>query len=300
MLEEGQKDDWFSSSFIVTMAVIGMGGLSLFIWRELTTEHPAVDLRILRFPSLAAGSMYSMVLGMGIYGALFAVPIFTQSILHFTAMQTGLLLLPGALTSAAMMVLMGKATRWFDPRFLILTGGLITVAVMFSLSHLNPQTGTEELFWPLIWRGAGTVMMFLPLSLATLGPLPKEAISAGSGLYNLTRQLGGSIGIALLTTLLAQREAFHRTILVESVSLYNNATAQRLDQLSGALFAQGINSTMSNTQALKLIDQVINTQAAILSFEDIFRVVGIIFICSLPLVFFLGRPSRDQSIPSKH
>ena len=300
MLEEGQKDDWFSSAFIVTMAVIGIGGLSLFVWHELTTEHPAVDLRVLRFPSLAAGSIYSMVLGMGLYGALFAVPIFTQSVLHFTAMQTGLLLLPGALVSAAMMVLMGKATRWLDPRLLIAMGGLITVAVMFSLTNLNPQTGTEELFWPLIWRGAGTVMMFLPLSLATLGPLPKEAISAGSGLYNLTRQLGGSIGIALLTTLLAQREAFHRAILVESVSLYNDATAQRLDQLSGALFTQGIDPATPHTQALKLIDQVINTQAAILSFEDIFRVVGIVFICSLPLVFFLGRPSGKQSIPSDH
>lgn len=299
-LEEGDKNDWFESGFITTLAILASVGLILFIWRELVTPKPAVDLRVLRHRSLAAGSLYSAVLGMGLYGALFAVPIFAQTVLHFTATQTGILLFPGALASAIMMPVLGKLTSKIDPRLLIAGGGTITSFVMFALSSINPDTGTESLFWPLVWRGVGTVMMFLPLSLATLGPLPRQDISAGSGFYNLTRQLGGSIGIALLTTLLAQREAFHRAILVEKVSLYDPLTRERLEALTAALQSRGIEASVAHDQALMLLNQSVNLQAALLSFEDIFRVVGIAFLVSLPLLLFLGKPKAGASAPAAH
>jgi DHA2 family multidrug resistance protein len=300
LLEEGEQDGWFSSSFITALAVVGIIGLGVFIWRELNIDNPAVDLRVLRHRSLAAGSLYSAVLGMGLYGALFAVPIFAQSILHFTATQTGMLLAPGAIASAVMMLILGKLMTKIDPRVLIVCGGIITALVMFNLKTINPDTGPDALFWPLVWRGVGTVMMFLPLSLATLGSLPKEDVAAGSGFYNLTRQLGGSVGIAILTTLLAQREAFHREMLVENVSLYNMATNQRLDQLTGAFQNQGADLATAHQQALAVINQSINTQAAILSFEDIFWVVGLAFISSLPLILFLGKGRTTGKLPSAH
>lgn len=299
VLEEGEKEDWFSSRFIVTLAVVSVVGLVLFIWRELSTNSPAVDLRVLRHRSLAAGSLYSAVLGMGLYGALFAVPIFAQSILHFTATQTGILLFPGALASAVMMILLGRIMNKIDPRLIIACGGIVTSLVMFNLEHINPDTSSDALFWPLLWRGAGTVMMFLPLSLTTLGPLPRKDVAAGSGFYNLTRQLGGSIGIAVLTSLLAQREAFHRAVLVEKVSLYDPLTAQRLSQLAGGLLSRGVDAATAQQQALKIIDQTVNTQAAILSFEDIFWVVGVAFLVTLPLILLLGKPRGDK-LPSAH
>lgn len=163
---------------------------------------------------------------------------------------------------------------------------------MFQLANITPQTGTDQLFWPLVERGAVTVLMFLPLSLATLGSLPKQDVSAGSGFYNLTRQLGGSVGIALLNTLLARRETFHRAMLVSKVSPYDLEMNQRLELLTGALQSRGIDTATAHQQALALIDRTINTQAAVLSFEDIFRVVGIAFLCSLPLLLFLGRGGR--------
>ena len=299
-LEEGEKEDWFSSDLIVGLAIAaGISGV-LFIWRELATSSPAVDLRVLRHRSLAAGSLYSAILGMGLYGALFAVPIFAQSVLHYTAMQTGMLLLPGAIASAITMLLLGKLTSIFDPRLLIACGGVTTSFVMFNLATINPDTGEDALFWPLIWRGAGTVMMFLPLSLATLGSLPKKDIAAGSGFYNLTRQLGGSIGIAILTTLLAQREAFHRAILAENISQYNPLTIQRLDFLLGAFQSRGMDAATAQNQALKVLEQTVNLQAAILSFEDIFWVVGIAFIASLPLLLFLGKGPKGSKAPAAH
>ena len=215
ILEEGQQDDWFGSRFICTMAAISAVSLIIFVWWELRVHHPAVDLRVLRYQSVAAGSCYSIILGAGLYGALFAIPIFAQNDLHFTAQQTGELLIPSAIASAVAMIITGKLINKVGPRVLITAGSLMTSAVMFSLATINPDTGASDLFWPLVGRGLGSAMMFLPLSIATLGSLPKHEVPAASGFYNLTRQLGGSLGIAILTTMLSRREAAHRSVLVE-------------------------------------------------------------------------------------
>ena len=299
-LEEGHQEDWFNSSFITTLTVAGVAGMALFIWRELAIAHPAVDLRVLRHRSLAAGSLYSGILGMGLYGTLFAVPIFAQNILHFTATQTGLLLAPGALASAIMMILLGKISTKVDARVLIACGAVGSALVMFQLSTITPQTGTEDLFWPLVARGAVTVLMFLPLSLATLGPLPKKDVSAGSGFYNLTRQLGGSIGIAILTTLLEQREAFHRAMLLEHLTPYDLSTDERLNLLTGALQGRGMDAVTAHQQALTLMSQMVNQQSAVLSFADIFQIVGVAFLCSLPLLLFLGKGGAGAKAPAGH
>jgi DHA2 family multidrug resistance protein len=299
-LEEGEKENWFESGFITLLAFLAVMGLFLFIWRELSTKAPAVDLRVLRHKSLAAGSLYSGILGMGLYGALFAVPLFAQGVLRFSAMQTGFLLAPGALASAIIMVLLGKISTKVDARILIALGACGTAAVMFSLAKITPQTGTDDLFWPLIWRGASTVLMFLPLSLATLGSIPKEDVSAGSVFYNLTRQLGGSIGIAILTSLLAQREAFHRAILLAKLTPYDPETTERLNALTGLFQSRGFDATTAHQQALAALSQLVNTQAAVLSYADIFRFVGIVFLCSLPLLLFLGKGGPGAKAPAAH
>jgi len=300
VLEEGERNDWFNSSFITTLTLACTIGLALFIWRELTTRSPAVDLRVLRHRSLAAGSLYSGILGMGLYGALFVVPVFTQSILGFSATQTGLLLAPGALASAIMMILLGKISSLIDARILIALGAMGSALVMFQLSSITPQTGTNDLFWPLILRGAVTVLMFLPLSLATLGGLPKPDIAAGSGFYNLTRQLGGSLGIAILTTLLQQREAFHKVVLLAKMTPYDLSTNQRLEELTLFFQMQGMEARTSHQQALTLMEQTVNTQAAVLSFADIFRFVGVLFLCSLPLLLFLNKGGKRGKVPQTH
>lgn len=297
-LEEGEQDDWFDSSFITTLAIASVVGLGLFIWRELTTANPAVDLRVLRHRSLAAGSVYSGILGMGLYGALFAVPLFTQGVLGFTATQTGWLLAPGALASAIAMVMLGKISGKVDARILIGLGAIGTTLVMFDLAKITPQTGQDDLFYPLLWRGAATVLMFLPLSLATLGNLPKADIAAGSGFYNLTRQLGGSIGIAILTTVLTQREAFHRDILLEKLDP-SVQTLGQIDAMTGVFQNGGADAATAHQQALAALSQTVNLQAAVLSYADIFRVVGVVFLCSLPLLVFLGK-GKSGKAPMAH
>ncbi|MDB6092817.1 MAG: transporter [Verrucomicrobia bacterium] len=299
-LEEGHQEDWFSSNFIILVFAGALIGLGLFVWRELSIDYPAVDLRVLRHRSLAAGSAYSLVLGMGLYGVMFAVPVFVQDYLHFTATQSGLLLMPGAIASAFMMIAMSKITDRFDPRLLISIGALIMVAAATFLSRINPDTSTQSLFWPLVLRGAGTVMMFLPLSLATLGNLPRQDRAAASGFYSLARQMGSSIGIAVITTALAQRESVHRAVLVEKISNFQPATVDRLNLLGGAFAHGSADPVAAKQQALSLVDRLVNGQALLLSFSDVFLYVAFAFVLTLPLLLLLGKGGDREAAASAH
>jgi DHA2 family multidrug resistance protein len=268
----------------------------LFIRRELKVDNPAVDLRVLRYPSMIGGSLYSMVLGMGLYGVMFAIPVFVQDYLHYTAMQSGLLQVPGALSAAVAMVVFGKIANRVPPRALMVGGALLTTLTGVLLMQLNPNTGVKDIFWPLIFRSVGSVMIFMPLSLATLGPLPKKDIAAGSGFYSLTRQLGSSIGIALITTMLVRREAAHRAGLVEKITEYHQPALDRITALSANFTATGGDPVTGHHRALELIDRIVNGQAALMSYADIFFYVSVAFVISLPLLLLLGgKPSKGAA-----
>jgi DHA2 family multidrug resistance protein len=300
MLEQGQEDDWFSSRFILTMAIGAVVGIGLFIWRELSIDYPAVDLRVLKYRALSAGSTYSLVLGMGLYGVIFAIPVFVQNFLHFTAMQSGVLQLPSAAASAMAMILMGKLSGRFDARLLVAIGAMITVSAAFLLSGINPSTSASSLFLPLFLRGLGSVCMFLPLSLATLGDLPLDKVGQGSGFYNLTRQLGSSIGIALITTELAHREAVHRAVLVERINPTNPVVAQRLGLMMRAFARISPDPVLNHNRALAVTDAILNGQSTLLSFADVFRYVGIAFILTLPLLLLLGKGKNKAAAAAAH
>lgn len=300
MLEEGQQYDWFSSRFILIVACGSAVGITLFIWRELAVDHPAVDLRILRHQSLAAGSIYPLILGMGIYGVIFAIPVFVQDYLHFSAMQSGFLQIPGAIAAGVTMVAMGKLAGRYDARVLVGMGALVTVGTALMLSSINPNTGFDSLFWPLITRSVGSVMMFLPLSLATLGGLPKDKIASGSGFYNLTRQLGSSVGIALITTLLVQREATQRAPLVERISLYRPEAVARLNAFVGAFGRHSSDPVRIHKQAYAALDGIVSGQAALKSYADIFLYVGAVFLFTLPLLFFLDAGKNKSAASAAH
>lgn len=288
-LEEGYSESWFESPLIVVCAVLAVVCLVLFVERQLSSNNPVVDLRVLRYRSLWAGCICAAVLGMGLYGAMFAVPIFAQSVMRYTSQQTGMLMLPGALASAFAMPMMARLLKTFEPRVLVAGGSLMVIGSLYWLARMNPQTNEEQLFWPLIVRGFGTVMMFLPMSMATFGNLPVKDVAKATGLYNLTRQLGGSIGIAILTTLLSSRTAFHRSVLVEKLGVNDVATAERLRTMSGAFTARGYDPASAKQQALTLLDGSVNLQASVMSFADSFYLVAVVFVCMMPLILLLGK-----------
>jgi MFS transporter, DHA2 family, multidrug resistance protein len=288
-LEEGYSESWFDSPFIVVCAVLAATCLTLFVERQLSSPTPVVDLRVLRYRSLWAGCVASSVLGMGLYGTMFAVPIFAQNVMHYTSQQTGMLMLPGALASAFAMPVMARLLRTFEPRVLVAGGSVTVIGSLWLLSGMNPQTNDEALFWPLIVRGFGSVMMFLPMSMATFGAVPVKDVAKATGLYNLTRQLGGSIGIAVLTTVLSSRTAFHRSVLVEKLGASDVATAERLGMMSHNFTARGVDAASAKAQALTLLDGSVNMQASVMSFADSFWLVALVFLLTLPLILLLGK-----------
>lgn len=295
-LEEGHTDDWFDSPFICTMAAIAVVGIILFVLRVLRSKHPVVDLRVLRYRSLWAGSILSVVVGMALYGALFAVPIFASTVMRYTAQDVGLMLLPGALASAFTMPLAAMLMRRFDPRVLLFTGSIILVSAVMWLGRLTSHSSADDLFWPLLVRSFGTVLMFLPLSISTIGPVPKKDVAAATAIYNLTRQLGGSIGVALLTTLLGARQTFHRSVLIEHLSTTDPSVQQRLAALTGAFAQKGADLVTAKARALAILDGGVRIEASVMAFNDTFFVTAMLVLSTLPLIILLGGPTKGVKI----
>ncbi|MES1173458.1 MAG: DHA2 family efflux MFS transporter permease subunit [Myxococcales bacterium] len=300
LLEEGNSEDWFESRLIWALFVSAIVSLVAFVFRELRSKIPVVDLRVLRYRSLWAGSILSVIVGMALYGTLFSVPIFAQTLMHYTSQETGMLLLPSALASAVTMIGAGQIIRKVDSRLGLVIGATILVFAVYRLSGLTSATGSDDFFWPLIIRSVGTVAMFLPLNMATLGPIPKKDIAAASGFFNLTRQLGGSIGVALLSLLLTQRQAFHRGVLVEKMASSDPALLDRLHTLSGAFMAKGAILVDAQRQALAALDGIVNREALVMSFNDTFFATGLLIVVFLPLVLLLGNPDKNVKIDAGH
>jgi DHA2 family multidrug resistance protein len=189
----------------------------------------------------------------------------------------------------------GAVSKRFDPRVVIAMGALLTAGTGLLLSDLNPNTGVATIFWPLILRSVGSVMIFLPLSVATLGPLPTKDIAGGSGIYSLTRQLGSSVGIALITTLLQRRTSLHRAILVEKVSEFRDAALTRIDALATLFPNHAADPIGAHHYALGIIDSIVNSQASLLSYADIFSYVAITFVVTLPVILLLGGKQDKKS-----
>ncbi|HVJ94211.1 MAG TPA: DHA2 family efflux MFS transporter permease subunit [Labilithrix sp.] len=295
-LEEGYSEDWFDSPLITALATVSFVSIVLFVVRQLRASHPVVDLRVLRYRSLWAGSLLSVVVGIALYGAMFAVPIFAATVMRYTAQDIGLLMLPGALASAFTMPIASMLVRRVDPRALLACGAVILMSAVFWLGTLTVNTSTSDLFWPMIVRAFGTVLMFLPLSMAALGPIPKKDIAAATGIFSLTRQLGGSIGVALLSTLLGTRTTFHRVVLGDHLAVTDPNVQARVAGMTASFVAKGADPVRAKQQALTLLDGSLRLQSSVLAFNDTFFVTAVLIFLAIPLVTILGKPPASAKI----
>lgn len=289
LLEKGNREGWLESPLICWLAVLSLIGLVSFTIWELKTKEPAIDLRILKNRGFTAGVIFSVVLGFGLYGGIFVLPIFLQQIQHFTAEQTGLILLPGGLATGFMMPFVGRFVSRYPPRNLVAIGSVGIAASMFLLHDITLDTSAENLLFPLVLRGAALGFLFVPLNLATLLALDRKDLGYGTGLFNLMRQLGGSVGIAFLATLVDHRAAFHRIRLVDNINVYSTAALDRLNALQHMFVAKGSLPPVARQQALSTVDQVIQRQSYLLSFEDAFLIMGIAFVLALPLILLFRK-----------
>ena len=290
LLENGHKQDWFESDVIVALAVASALAIALFVWHELRTEHPVVDLRVFRHRALVVGCTYGVAMGIGLYGSVFLFPLFTQQVLHFTSWQSGMAILPSSIATVITMPIAGRLVWRLGPAPLFGAGVAVFLPALWGMSHWTLQSGWWDLFWPQVGRGVAMGCMFSPLSVATLRALPPKDVLQGSGLYNLFRQTGGSLGIAVLATLIDHRGALHRAYLAESVTAFSDATRLRLAQLTTGLQAHGLDPQTALTGARKLLDQGLQAQSAVLAFRDCYLVILGVFLLLVPLVPLLRRP----------
>src|SRR6266436_5716037 len=289
MLERGERLDWWSSGQIRFLAIASVVSLIWFIWHELSTDHPVVDLRILKSRQLAVGVVFGLVLGVCLYATVFVLPVYLQNIRNFTANQTGLVILPGALASAFTMAVMGRTTGKFDARLSITAGVGVFALSMWKHAHFTTESGMSDFFWPLIFRGVGLGLIFVPLTNLALADLPMSKIPNGTGLFNLMRQLGGSVGIAISATLVQRFTAIHRGDLIANVTQYSEVARERLSAIVTRLIATGTPAPLANAKALAIVDGQVTRQALMLSFEQLFLLFGACFVLSLPLLLLMHK-----------
>jgi len=285
MLERGERNDWFESRFIVTLLVVSIASAVLLVWRELTAKEPVIDFRVLKSRQLTAGVLIAAMLGLALYGSVFVLPIFLQQLHGMTAWQTGKIILPGALASAVTMGIVGRNANRLDARLTVTAGSLLFLLSMWMLSRLTLDAGANDMFWPLIWRGTGLGLIFVPLTNATMADLKTERLAQGTGMFNLTRQLGGSLGIAVMATLLGRFAAQHRVALVSHLASGDAASMARLSALAQGMVAKGASLAVAKQQALALLDAQVMAQANVLAFSRIYLLCGLLLCAALPLLF---------------
>jgi MFS transporter, DHA2 family, multidrug resistance protein len=300
MLERGERYDWFDSRFVTTLCAVSVTSFVLLIWRELTAREPVINLRVLKSRQLAAGVSIAAFLGLALYGSLFVLPVFLQSLHGFTANQTGLVILPGALASAFTMVFVGRNANRLDARVTVTIGACFFLVSMLMLSHLTLDAGRGDLFWPLIIRGAGLGLIFVPLTNASMAELSMSQLAQGTGMFNLTRQLGGSLGIAIMATLLTRFTVQAKTSLSEHVTTMGAESLGRIDMLTRAMIAKGASPLVAHQQALLILDHQMGAQASVLAFSRIYTLSGMLLMAALPLLFFFHTGKARTTVRDLH
>ena len=287
LLEHGQRDDWFESRFITSLAVIGVVGGVALVWRELTTREPVIDFRVLRHRQMWVGTLLGVVMGIGLYAMSFTLPVFLQSNLHMTAEQTGIVLLPGAVATALSMLVVGRLTSRVDPRLLITAGALIFASAAWELSRITGESGAGDFFWPLILRGVGLGLMFVPLTTITLAELSTAELPQGTGLYNFFRQLGGSFGIAGIATLLSRYTAQYRAVLAEHVTTIDATSLNRVEMLTRGMMGRGVDAVTARARAYRLIEGQLMGQASVIAYSRVYVLSAIIILAIIPMLLLV-------------
>jgi DHA2 family multidrug resistance protein len=297
VLDKGQEDDWFSSKTILTLSVIAAVTLGALVWHELTTEDPVVDLRVFKERSYAVGVFLMTVVGFVLYGSLVLLPIMLQTLLGYPSLQAGIAMAPRGVGSFFMMPLTGLLTGRFDPRKLLAIGIVVGATTLLWLSQLNLQAGYWDIFWPQIIQGGGLALLFVPLTTVSMDAIPREKMGNATSLFNLMRNIGGSIGIATTGTLLARHQQATASLMGAHVTAYDPATQARFAQIRGAFIAGGADPVTATNRAAAALFGVVQRQASMVSFVGIFQLLTILFFVLLPLVLLMKRP-KGRVVPS--
>ena len=297
LLDKGQEDDWFSSPFIVVMAVLAVTGLVAFVTRVLMTPRPFVDVRVMKVFNFSLGLFLMFCAGVTLYGMTAAIPLFLQSLMGYTALQSGLSMIPRGLGALVAMPLAGALVSRVQGRYLVASGFFAFGAASYALSLLSLDFTPGLLFWPLFFSGISIGFMFVPLNTLALGAFRPEQIGNASGIFNLMRNVGGSVGISLVTTLVARSAQAQQVVLAARLTPYNAATRSGLQSATSALVAAG--EASAPQKALGLMYRALLGQSELLAFLANFRWFALMCVLCIACALFF-RKSQARGPISVH
>jgi MFS transporter, DHA2 family, multidrug resistance protein len=301
MLDKGQEKDWFGSDLIRVLAVCAPVFLAGFVIRELSVENPIVRFRLLHYRTFAAGIGLATTLGFVLYGSLVLLPLFMQTLLGWTATTAGLWTSPRGVATALCMPLVGYLLdrRW-DERWMLAFGFAVAGLAFFGYSHMTLESGTWDIFGYQITQGLGMGFLFVPLTTLTMDPIPRTEMGYATSLYSVMRNIGSSIGISFVTTAVARRSQFHQNVLSSHMSAANAAGQNMLAEMTRYIEQRGFDPVTSAHKAHGLMYQMLQQQASLLSYVDVFHVMGILFLAVIPLILVMRRPAHTRQAISAH
>ena len=296
VLEEGNKDDWFGSPFIVRLSIIAAVALAAFLWIELTTKKPLLNLRLLVRRNFGFGILANFLLGVALYGSVYILPVYLSRIQGYNAEQIGMVLAWTGLPQLFLIPLVPQLMKRFDARLIIGVGFVLFATSNFMNIFMTTNYAADQLFWPNIVRAIGQALVFAPLSAVATAGIEAENAGSASGLFNMMRNLGGAVGIAMLQTFLTKREQYHSNVLTQSVSLLEQATRTRIEQLTQYFMNHGVaDHADAAHRAVVAIGRIVQKQAYILAFSDTFYLLGVALIVALLAALLLKKPDHLES-----
>jgi DHA2 family multidrug resistance protein len=289
VLDKGERDDWFSSHFILITTIVSVGALiALVIW-EWRNDDPIIDLHLFRDRSFAVGNFLMFMVGFALMSSTVLLPLFMQTILGYTAEQAGLALMPGGFAIIVAMPIIGFLLSRYDARWLLVFGLSLLSFALFYMTHFDPQIDFKTAALARVLQGLGLSCLFVPINTAAYAFLPKEKNNAASGLINLGRNVGGSLGISLVATMLSRRTQVHQQNLTGRLNAGNGGFQATIRQLEHNFVAHGASLAQATHQAYAVMGNMINQQATMLAYVDDFWMVGWAVLVMIPLVFLMKK-----------
>jgi DHA2 family multidrug resistance protein len=296
VLDKGQQDDWFASTTITVLAIVSAVTLVALVIHQLMAKNPIIDLRIFANRTYATGVLLMTVVGFVLYGSLVLLPVMLQTLFGYSSLEAGKAMAPRGMGSLLMMPLVGYLTGVFDARKLLALGLAIGGITLLWLGQLNLNAGYWDIFWPQFLQGAGMALLFVPLTTVAMATIARERMGYATSLFNLMRNIGGSIGIAITGTILQRQRQVVGTMLGENVSAYDPVTQSMFEQIKAGLVAAGADAVTATQRTYMILHGMLLQQASMVSFVMLFRLLGVVFLVMLPLVLLMKRP-RGSSGP---
>lgn len=289
-LDKGQGEDWFESNLITTSVAVSVAALIAFVVWQLSHDNPIVDLRVFRSVTFSVGTFVSALLFFILFGSMVLMPLFLQTLLGFSPLQAGLAMAPRGLGSLFVTPFVGMITDRMDGRKLLAAGLLLGAGTTLWLSKINTDVGFWDIFWPQFLQGCAIGLLFVPLTVITMAPISKEAMGNATSVYNVVRNLGSSVGIATVATLLVRGRIANRALLNERLDGYSWVSRNALERFEEGFLSQGVAAAAAADEALRAVSLQLDEQAQMLSFVRVFEILALIFLALVPLLFVLRKP----------